>query len=232
MSNKQFKPYVSPKNKKSHFHKDVYVMTCDMEHHLRHKIKGTDIELVLNQVGNLDHRQTHPTIGKVISSNEGSQFKVDTEVICNHYTFENHMKESEHFYTDINGDRYFKVSNFNVMFGIIDGELVPREGVLLCEAVDGKFTNTLLEMTTDNEGRRRDIAKVIMIWEGCTEYKVGDYVMLKYGADYPFTFKGKNYIKVDHYFNDIYAISDTAESYDSVIKKHVKHNKGTATGYE
>lgn len=222
-----FKPYISPLKQKDKFYCESYVLTCDLSQKDTYKLKGTDIELQMNRKYNPDHRLTHPTIGTIVASSEDSQFKVGDKVMCKHFTFENDRFETKEFYTDEAGVKYFKASRFDIMFGIDGDNLIPRKGILLCEDVTGKFANTSIELSSVFEGKRRDIAKVLKVWEGCTEYKVGDYVMLKFGADYRFEFGGKTYVKVDHLFNDVYAITDSSETYDSVIHKHADHYKST-----
>lgn len=217
------KPYIST-NRKAHILNDqsYVVVLPDKDHHRKVNLGGV-VDIIIQQIGNFDHRQTHPTIGVIVEASEGAQFKVGTEIMCNHFTFEDHIGVSQHFYEDEDGVRYFHVKKLNVMFGIIEGELVPRDGILLCEPVNGKFINTSLELQGKNEGKRRDIAKVIKTSKGCEMYKAGDYVMLKMGADYPIKWKGKDYLKVDHYFNDTFGITDLEDTYDSVVRHHVTH---------
>lgn len=221
---KTFKPYIS-KVKKSYFQTEhVYICTCDLEQKSTKDIGGIKIQTMNHY--NSDHRDIHPTIGTIVSASDNSQFKVGQDIICKHFTFEDGQRNSKEFYTcPITRTKYFKVLNRDVMFGIDGDELEPRTGVLLCEGVDGKFTDTSIELDESNSGRRRDIVKVLKTWKGSTDVKEGEYVMLKYGGDYPFDFNGKTYLKVDYDFGDCYFKTDSKDWYDSVISKHVKHGE-------
>lgn len=223
----KFKPYINPLKKKDRLRDEEYIVTVDMEQKNKVYLGDTGIEITMMREYNPDNRDTHPVIATIVYSSEGSQFKEGDTVWCKHFTFEDHNFNSKHFYEDEHRGRYFKASKFDVMFGIKGDEIVPRTGILICEKVQGKFIDTTIEVEGGYEGARRDIARVVQVWEGGKDYKVGDYVMLKYGADYPINFKGRELLKVDHYFDDVYAITDTSDTYDSVLRKHVDHYKGT-----
>ena len=224
----KLKPYIHPNKKKSYYTKDMYFCTCDLNQKDKYKLAGTDIEIIIRNDLKLDHREAHPNVGVIVSANDSAQFKVGQQVLCKHFTFQTHDRQSKHF-TKEGSELIYKVTNLDIMFGIDGEELIPREGVLLCEGIEGKFTDTVIELGTEYEGRRRDIVRVLKVWEGCTEYKVGDLLMVKNGGDYPFEFRGKKFIKVDHYFDDVYAITDTTDTYDVEIRKHTNHGKQVHT---
>lgn len=230
MKELKFRPFISKFRKESHYTEHIYICTCDRLHRQRHKVAGTDIELIIMNTLSPDHRESHPNIGTVVIASEGAQFKVGDALLCKHFTFEKHDKTSRHFYTDEDGIEYYMVMNSDVMFHRAnESELIPRRGVLLCEPVIGSFLASSLELNSANTGKRRDIARVVKTWDGCgeDEFKSGDYVMLKFGADYPIKFNGKDLLRVDVFNQDVYAKVDSPDCYDSVIHQHVDHYKGT-----
>lgn len=218
------KPLITQRQKDEYYYKDTYLCKVDMDQKRTHKFKGEngeEFKLFIPIERVLNHRLAHPNYGVIATATEGCQFKPGTELIVRHFTFEDEGRRPLIFYTDEQGVDYYKAQNFDVMFGIVDGELVCREGVLLCEGVEGKLVDTELEVLREHEGRRRDIAKVLKVWEGCTEYQVGDYVLLERGADYAFTHEGVEYLKVDHYFNDVLAVVDSPEWRIQETRLHV-----------
>lgn len=194
--------------KSTYYTKDVYILTTDLSHKKKHEVQGTDVKLEIATEYNNNHRVAHPNIGTIVIAPKNGQFKVGQQLICKHFTFESAERVPHVMYTK-DGIDYFKATNFEVMFGIEeDGQLTPREGILLCEAIEGIFQN---EGQPDKEHTelRRDIAKVLKVWDGCEDYVVGEYVLLAKGGDYQFTHDGKDYLKVDAYFNDVLATVDT-----------------------
>lgn len=203
--------------------KDCYIMTCDLEQKEWHELGNTGILLKRVNAYNDDNRQTRPTIGTIVYASEGAPLKVGMKAICRHFTFENSDGSRTNFSEDEELGKLFLVDNYNLCFGIDENDnLINREGVLLCKPIYGKFKDTTVELASDYEGRRRDIAQVVQVWNGCTEFKVGDYVMLKLGGDYEFKHNGETYLRVDAQNNDVYAISDSLDTYDSAMQKHAK----------
>lgn len=216
-----FKPYISSRLKKFYQTEHVYVCKCDLDQHRIKDLGG--VKLYTMGEYSSDHRIKHPTIGTIVSASEGSQFKVGQEIMCTHFAFEDHDYTTREFYTDPETrEKYFRITNRQVMFGIEGDELVPREGILLCEGIEGKFADTQLEVEASFEGRRRDIVRVVKPWEGSNIEK-DEYLLVKYGGDYEFEWKGKTYLKVDYFFNDAYFKTDNTKWYDTIIHKHVKH---------
>lgn len=226
----RFKPFLNEHIKSKYETKASYVCTCDLDHHQIHELEG-GVKLQMLKHLNPDNRISRPTLGTIIEASEGAQFKVGQKIICKHFSFEDVRRNSRHFHYNIRTkEKLYLVKNQSVMFGINeDGSLEPREGILLGAPVYGKFADTDLELSSDFEGRRRDIVKVIKVWEGCTDFKVGDYVMVQAGGDYPFKHDGVDYIRVDTFNEDAYAITDSQDTYDSIIHKHVNHYKSTAS---
>jgi hypothetical protein len=211
-------------NEKDFWTEATYLVTVDLNQKRKKEIAtegGDKVKLTILTEFISNHRLKHPNYAKIVSTSGKAQFKAGEGLICNHFAFEDVENNSKHIY-EKDRVKYYRVTNFDVMFGVVNGELIPREGVLLCEGVEDKLVNTNLHMTGDYVGKRRDIAKVIKTWEGCTNYEVGDYVLLEKGGDYLFEHNGKEYTKVDTYNADVLAIVDTPEVRIDEIRIHVK----------
>ena len=208
----------------SFWDKSSYLCSVDLEHKKKHYFKGDNGEtfmlfLPMEEVAN--HRIAQANYGIIEYASLNSQFKVGDGLLVRHFTFENEDRKPNITCNYKNTD-LFKVNNIDVMFGVVDGELIPREGVLLCEGIEGKFLDTELELYGDFIGKRRDVARVIKVWDGCEEFKVGDIVFLAKGGDYLFEWKGVEYTKVDYYFNDVIAIVPSEEWYSQELRLHAK----------
>lgn len=221
------KPVITEHRKSKYYDKDQYIVTVDLEQKKKKTLTGANgeyINLIIKVDTNQNHRISHPNYATVESTSENTQFRKGDTIICNHFTFEDANREAKIYYSKDDVD-YFKVTNLDLMFGVVNNELVCREGILLCEGVNGKLLDTSLEMLDDYDGRRRDIAKVLKVWDGCEEYKVGDYVILAKGGDYEFEHDKVNYLKVDTYFDDVLAICDSVDYRLTEIRQHAKHNE-------
>ena len=196
--------------------KDVHILTTD----LNQKEESSSGLILLPKRTN-DHRGSHPDRGTVV---ESSLFDKGTEVITGHFTFEDEYFQSKEIGKD-KGTPLFLSTTEDIYFTVKDGELVPVEGVLLCENVEGKFIDTNLELPEDYEGKRRDVVKVLKVWEGCLELKSGDYIFLGFGGDYRFTFAGKEYIRVDTRRGDAFLRLNSPEWRSEHVRKHLKRDK-------
>jgi hypothetical protein len=222
------KVLISNIEKKHFWSKAVYLCSVDLEQKKKHVVKGDNgqefvLFLPMEQVAN--HRISHPNYG-VIEHVEGeTEFNVGDGLIVRHFTFEDETI-TPNIFMNHKGEDLYKANNLDVMFGVVDGELIPREGVLLCEGIEGKFLNTTLELTGEVVGKRRDIARVLKTWRGCDIYKEGDIILLAKGGDYLFEWEGKEYTKVDHYFNDVIAVVPSEDWYTEELRTHAKdHNE-------
>lgn len=223
----KIRPIVTANHKKDYYDRDTYLCSVDLEQKKEHKFKGADgkeFKLYIAIEKQENHRISHPNYGTVEIASDGSQFKVGDTVIVNHFCFEDVDRKAKTYLNDGEKDLY-KVGNLDLMFGVVDGEIICREGVLLCEAVEGKFIDTQLTLTADYEGKRRDIAKILKVWDGCEDFKVGEYALLAKGGDYTFTHEGKDYIKVDTYFDDCIATTDDPTIQLTELRQHVKHGE-------
>lgn len=198
-----------------------HIMTCDLDQKKTKKIG--DVTLFMLPERESDHRVAHPDIGTVIQSDK---FPKGTKVMTSHFSFTDGEHKSQQFGTDDSGNPLFLVEDLMTYFIIDDNEEhpIPVEGVLLCEAIEGKFVDTFLELDVEHSGKRRDVVKVIAPWEGCTEFKKGDYIYLNIGGDYQFQYNGKDYIRVDYRRNRVLMRLNSPEWRDVNVRKHVKRN--------
>lgn len=183
----------------------VYICTTDIEQKKKKTITGYDgnpLEIYIGADANMNHREAHPNVGVIEYASEGAEFKVGDGVVVKHFTFEDQDRNKKVLYEE-GGKEYYKVNNFDLMFAIVDGELIPRKNTLLCEPVYDKFLETELQLTTEYEGSRRDLVKVLKTWNGCDLLSQGDYIIIEKNADYIFEYEGKEYISVDHEFGDV-----------------------------
>ena len=204
----------------------VYLCECDLEQKEHKQIETVNGEVTLYtpQKYNNNHRTAHPNIGKIVAVYGNTQFKVGQEIICKHFTFQTEEKEPKPSFIK-DGVMYFKVYNQDVMYGIEDdGQLTCREGIVLCEPIEDKLINTFLEVSAEYVDYRRDVVKVIKTWKGDKEFKKGDYLFLEKGGDYHFNFNGTDYVKCDHYFDDIMAIMDSPDYKSVEVLTHAKNH--------
>jgi hypothetical protein len=189
-----------------------YIMTCDLEQKESKQIETVDGQLTLYtpQKYNNNHRTAHPNVGTVVQVIGNCDFNVGDQLLCKHFAFEKENKTSNHFFEQ-DGIKYYKVYNAEIMFKVDGEELIPREGIVLSEPIYDKLTSTFLDLAGNLEDYRRDVAKVLKVWIGCTDYKPGDYIFLEKGGDYHFNFNGTDYVKSDDYFDDIAAVVDSKD---------------------
>lgn len=218
---------IKPKSN-DYWGKATYLCSVDLEQKKKHSFKGDNgqtftLFLPMDEVAN--HRVSHPNYGVIEHVSGDNEFEVGDGLLVRHFSFENEDR-TPNIFMNHEGTDLYKVNNFDVMFGVRNGELLPRKGVLLCEGIEGKFVDTELHLTGELTGKRRDIARVLQVWDGCEDYKVGDIVLLAKGGDYLFEWEGKEYTKVDHYFNDVIAIVPSEDWYTEELRTHSKdHNE-------
>lgn len=189
-----------------------YLCVIDKEQKEKHyftKDDGSTGMLYIDRRYTNNHTERHQNIAKVVDTVGEVDFEIGTELICYHYSFSDHTDELHPIWIDENDEMYFRVLNEDVYFGIVNGEIVPRKGNLLCEPVVDKLYETKLHLAESLVDERRDLVKILKVWEGCTEYKEGDYIVIVDYADYPFTWNGKKYLKVDAARNEVMIVSPT-----------------------
>lgn len=219
--------HISYNAKGAYYFRDTYFCTVDLDQKKTHKFigdNGKEFVLFIASESIQDHKYAHPNTGEIAFATEGAQFPVGTSILTTHFAFQDETFKSKGIFKESDVE-YFKAVNLDIIAGIVDGELVPREGNLLCKPVLGKLVDTTVETTGKYEGKRRDIALVQKIWEGCTDYKVGDYVLLNKGGDYYFNHAGEEWMKVDTYFDDVFAIVDSPEWRIDEERLHAVHGE-------
>lgn len=214
------KPRIRESNQ--YYGKSYYLCTCDLNQLDKYKIG--DQSLTMLNIRNNNHRESHPNVGVITHCAGDTQFNVGDSILCHHFTFTGSDRKPKVFYTE-DGVDYYKVTPREVFFKIDGDELIPREGNLLCKAIFDKLLNTTLELDASLQGNRRDTVIVEKVWEGCEEFKEGDYIMLQRGGDYQLTYNGESHLKVDVYFKDVMAIVDSPDWRINEVLKHVTdHN--------
>ena len=222
---------VFDKGSKDFFKEDEYLMVCHKEEHLKRKLKGSDVEIQLVTKGMANNLHKFPTRGRVVKTNrKDSWFKEGDELICKYHTFFNTQGDDKKTLTAVDDDSVKEVDlyladNTKVIAKIDNGKLIPREGIIISEPLNGNLIDSKLELSGGLKGRRRDVLKVKYVWDGCTEYKEGDYVMVKMGGDYEFYFEGELHLSTDVYRKDIYAKVGDDKWYDDKNNKHVDLRK-------
>lgn len=212
--------YTPKEHLNSFYGKEWYLCTIDAEQKEKHKVEGTDIELFIDADKGLNNRTKNPNIGTITHVAGNAKFKVGERLLTKHFCFKDSNRRLKIFHQE-DGVDYYRVTNHDIMFGIVNDELVPREGVLLCDKVFPKDTSIV--GMKDIIGSRRDMVVVKKVWEGCTHIKEGDLVLIASGGDYLFDWNGEELIKVDTYMNDALAIVPSEDWEISEIRRHVKH---------
>lgn len=203
--------------------KGCYICICDLDQKESKEIEtpNGNVKLYTPQKYNNNHRTAHPNIGTIIQTIGECQFGVGDEIMCTHFTFEKENKTPNHFFEQ-DGIKYYKVYSGDVLFKLSGEDLIPREGIVLSEPIFDKLISTTLELSGSLNDYRRDVVKVIKSWEGCEDYKTGDYLLLEKGGDYHFSYNGKDYVKSDDYFDDIIAVIDSPEWRTKELLLHAK----------
>lgn len=222
MDIKGIRPYVHQSRLEDKYSRHEYYLTTDVEQKNTVNLHGVKIYTGADIASN--HRESHPNIGTVVKTSEvgDEQFSVGDVVLVDHFKFTDLHRKKEVFHVLEEGVELYRALIGEIFFKIKDDGLECREGVLLCENVIGKFVESSLHLSEELDGKRRDIAKVTQVWEGCEKYKIGDYVLLNKGGDYRFEFNKKEYIKVDTYFDDDLAIVEDEHWIFEDIRKHKK----------
>jgi hypothetical protein len=195
----------------------------DKDQKSKHKIatdQGEEVVIHLVTDSMIDERRKHPNVGVICGTGGDTCFEVGETVIVEHNSFRAGVNPFDVLYTDEDGKDYFRVINANVLFAVRDSKLVPRKYILLCKPLKDKVYDTFLHV---EEEYRRDVAVVDTVWEGCTEYKPGDIILLEDNSDYPLEFGGEDYLKVDTWgdFEVRAIVPDTKWR----VKKNFTHNR-------
>lgn len=142
-----------------------------------------------------------------------------------HACLVNNSGKYDPFYVGEDGTNYFKVMNYAALFKIENNELVPRDYILLCEPIEDKAYETTLDLSADLIFNRRDLVRVVRVWEGCTDYKEGDLILIEKNSDYPLQWNKKDYVKVDTFSGqEVLAIVGSTGWRKKEVHRHAKHN--------
>lgn len=219
-------------DKKNRSYSTMYLLKpFNIEEKETHSFKGEDgkeytLFIPAEKINNA--REAFPTTGIILEGfGEDVEFKYGDKVIVEQNVFRKEARsyrDWDVFWEDEEHGEVYKAYVSDVFVKIEEnGELTPRRGVVLCENVyKGTFHNTLgLELPDVAKINRRDIVRVIKSWDE-EMYKPGEYLLIKRGGDWRFTHEGKEYIKVDHYFNDIIGVVKSDEWVNlSIDQRHV-----------
>lgn len=190
------------------------IATCD-DFNEKETVKLGGIEVFMQPEINNNHRVSHPQIGTVVSSSGNNEYKKGDKIFCFHFTFTNENK-SPKIDTYLDGQIFVKVINNDIVGKIVDDNLIPRHGILLCSPV-GYAEKEVLKI----QDKRRDLLKVEAIPNDCEEVKVGDYILIEEGADYYLDFNGKEYVAVDLEFDDVVGVVDGIDWEINENRKHI-----------
>lgn len=213
MDNVEIFEYVN-EDEYSYYDKDKYLVKCiDRDTFDKVTIGGVEIQLAVKYQKNGLHK--NPVRAMIVKSNKSSEFKEGDELICTYDTFVDPTHLTDKADLTIDGEKYYVIKNRNIICKVnSDGNIIPRQGVLICEPIYEKLISTTLELSGGLKGRRRDLVKVIQTYEG-SKATVGDYLLTKMGGDYEFYTNGLLHIAVDEYYEDYYAIVKDEYWYDS-----------------
>lgn len=200
----------------------AYLVTAynltEKEEHIFRGDNGEDFKLYIPTKTIQDQKLANPNTVIVQACFGNTHFKVGAKLMVEQNVLtDSSVKsniEKNVFYTTEDGTELYRVLNYDVFFEITEDEdLIPREGVLLCEpVVEVKYSTTSAIVLPDSAKLpRRDIARVVKVWEGCKDYEEGDYILLNRGADWAFRWGAdkKSYLKVDTIDNGVIARVDS-----------------------
>jgi co-chaperonin GroES (HSP10) len=204
--------------------KGFYLCTCD-DYEEKESVKLGDTTIFLNMKINNNHRVAHPQIGTIHSTAGDTCFEAGDKVICVHMAFTNEDKSPKVYIQD--GETiYSKIANLDIIAKIDGDKLIPRDGILLCETIKDNLLRTTLQLAGDLHGKRRDLLKVTQMGNGVGEdIKIGDLILVEEGADYLFEYKGKEYARVDYYFDDVLGVVDSQDWRVDDLRKHATNHK-------
>lgn len=198
------------------------------------EISNTDIVLEIDQRFNNNFREALPSFGvvrKVLGCNP--DFKVGDLVSCTHTAFVGTDRIARPFMKDKNGKEIYVVPQKKIKCSLFEkgGIKKPRTNIVICTPFKGKLINTsdILLVPETEIDNRRDIAKVLKVWEGCDLdiNEKTDYLLLDEGGDYIFTWKKIDYIAVDFDMDGALAITDSPNWQNFEAKRHMKDHNDT-----
>lgn len=207
--------------KNDRLHSTAYLLRpLDKEEKEKYSFKGNngeDFTLYIPTESINNQKDAFPTTGVVVAAyGDNPDFKEGDLVIVEQNVFrksERKFRDWDIFWETEEHGELFRAFAIDTFVRIVnDSTLVPRKGILICENVyKENYTTTLsIELPDSAKAKRRDIVRVVTTWDGddC-EYKAGDYLLIQRSADWRFNHGGKEYSKIDTYFDDVLAVVDT-----------------------
>jgi len=198
------------------------------------EISGTDVVLELDQRFNNNFREALPSFGVVRRVfGDDPDFEVGDILSCTHTVFVGTDRVARPFMKDDKGKELYVVPQKKIKCSVLPqgGIKKPRTNIVICTPFKGKLINVnelflIPETEIDN---RRDIAKVLKVWEGCDLdiNEKSDYLLLDEGGDYIFTWQKTEYIAVDFDMDGALAIVDDPNWQDFNAKRHMKDHNDT-----
>lgn len=211
---------------------EIYIMTTDLEQNESKEIEtfaGGTVKLYTPQKYNANYRTALPKVGKVVKAfGKDCKFKEGQEVICTHFTFVNERRVSTHF-AEIDGVKYYRVANLDILAGVEDGKLVPQDEVIICKPIVDKLIKTTLELSDSLVDIRRDVAEIYIVPDKYKDIlKPGEYLFLNEGADYLFDFNGETLTAVELFLDGALMYGPELDYTPAVLWRHKNdHNKET-----
>lgn len=211
---------------------EMYVLTADLEQNESKEIErfdGSKVTLYTPQKYNANYRTALPKIGTIVKTfGTECKFKVGQQVLCTHFTFVNERRQSTAF-TEIDGIKYYRATNMELLAGIEDGKLVPQDEVIICKPIKDKLVKTSLELTDNMIDIRRDVAIIDIVPDKYKDIlKPGEYLFLNEGADYLFDFEGETYMAVELFLDGALMYGPDLDYTPAVLWRHKNdHNKET-----
>lgn len=197
------------------------------------QIGNTDIVLEIDQRYNNNLREALPSFG-IIKGVYGEDpcFEVGDIVSTTHTAFVGTDRIARPFMKDNSGKEIYVVPQKKIKCSLFPkgGIKKPRTNMVICLPVKGKLVkSTILEVSANDEGYRRDIAQVTKVWKDCDlDIRPDkDYLLLDEGGDYIFTWKKVDYIAVDFDMDGAIAITDSPDWQDFEAKRHMTDHNDT-----
>lgn len=209
----------------------IYLVSVpDLYHHEKYKFKGENGEELFLYTADshltTDERMKYATEVIVEATYGDTCFNVGDKVRVEHHALTDGNGDYYPFWTDENGKDYYRVMNYDVLYRIEEDFATPRKNILLCKPIREKAYETTLELPDELMFNRRDVVQVAKVWEGCTDYKEGDLLLIAKDADYYVKINGEDYVKVDTSgdFEVFAKVGSTGWRKTQVYKHHVhKH---------
>lgn len=209
-----------------YYESEVYLVECIDEETYDEVSLTDEVSIKIDKRFSKNNLHKFPVRGRIIKSSPNAQFKEGEEIITKFWAFRKSEDGSDKEHTIIKGKKYYILKPLDIICSINKkGELRPRHGIIICKPVVGDLIHSSLHLSTNMQGRRRDIVEVINPCQ-TTRVKVGDFLLTQFGGDYEF-YVGKDlFLSVDERFDDYFAIVDSTDWYDSSeVRREMDYTK-------